>query len=451
MAFASRRPGEPWFCFEQPDRERHARWRRIGAAAVLEDRGPEPLPRGSPRAGARWPPGPWPTRRTAGRGSGLVACGGFAFAPDGGASPQWRTSPRRRWSCPRWRWPARRTTCGSRWPPLVARRRRPGERVAGRGRATSGRAPRGPRSRCSIPHPWGGIGWPGRWRPSTTSRRSAVRSSGSGPASSRRSCSPARSTSTRRAPTTSPPCSAFCARRSAPASSSAPGRGDAAFIAASPELLIRREGMRGEHARPGRFDAAQRRPGGRRPPRRAAAPLGQGPRGARRSSRGGSSAALRPALGLGDQGRPSPCVVTIANIQHLATPVRAQLRRPVGAVELAGLLHPTPAVGGEPHAVAARLIPALEGIDRGWYAGPVGWTDANEDGEFCVALRCALRRGPAGPLLRRRRRGRRLRPGRRAGRDRDQAPGPAARPLRLSCRRRRRRRASRCDDRPPAS
>jgi salicylate biosynthesis isochorismate synthase/menaquinone-specific isochorismate synthase len=62
-------------------------------------------------------------------------------------------------------------------------------------------------------------------------------------------------------------------------------------------------------------------------------------------------------------------------------------------VELAGMLHPTPAVGGEPFAVAEPLIPALEGLDRGWYAGPIGWTDANEDGEFCVALRCALLRG----------------------------------------------------------
>jgi salicylate biosynthesis isochorismate synthase/menaquinone-specific isochorismate synthase len=62
-------------------------------------------------------------------------------------------------------------------------------------------------------------------------------------------------------------------------------------------------------------------------------------------------------------------------------------------VELAAVLHPTPAVGGEPFAAAAPLIPALEGLDRGWYAGPVGWTDAGEDGEFCVALRCALLRG----------------------------------------------------------
>ena len=69
------------------------------------------------------------------------------------------------------------------------------------------------------------------------------------------------------------------------------------------------------------------------------------------------------------------------------------LARAVGAVRLAGVLHPTPAVGGEPFAVAEPLIPALEGLDRGWYAGAVGWTDANEDGEFCVALRCALLRG----------------------------------------------------------
>ena len=57
------------------------------------------------------------------------------------------------------------------------------------------------------------------------------------------------------------------------------------------------------------------------------------------------------------------------------------------------MLHPTPAVGGSPKDVALPLIRALEGIDRGWYAGALGWTDAAEDGEFCVALRCALVEG----------------------------------------------------------
>jgi salicylate biosynthesis isochorismate synthase/menaquinone-specific isochorismate synthase len=87
-----------------------------------------------------------------------------------------------------------------------------------------------------------------------------------------------------------------------------------------------------------------------------------------------------------------PEIVKVANIQHLATPVIAQLAEPHSAIELAGMLHPTPAVGGEPWPKAAGAIVDLEGMDRGWYAGPVGWMDATEDGEFCVALRSALLR-----------------------------------------------------------
>ena len=87
-----------------------------------------------------------------------------------------------------------------------------------------------------------------------------------------------------------------------------------------------------------------------------------------------------------------PEVIKVANIQHLATPVHAQLAEPASAIELAGLLHPTPAVGGEPDAAAQALIGELEHMDRGWYAAPVGWMDAAEDGEFCVALRSALLR-----------------------------------------------------------
>lgn len=92
------------------------------------------------------------------------------------------------------------------------------------------------------------------------------------------------------------------------------------------------------------------------------------------------------------QTAPEPEVIKIANIQHLATPVIAQLAEPRSAVELAGMLHPTPAVGGEPWPGAADTIADLEQMDRGWYAGPVGWMDATEDGEFCVALRSALLR-----------------------------------------------------------
>jgi isochorismate synthase len=87
-----------------------------------------------------------------------------------------------------------------------------------------------------------------------------------------------------------------------------------------------------------------------------------------------------------------PVLIKVANIQHLATPIHAQLADPASVIELAQMLHPTPAVGGEPCEIALELIDELEGMDRGWYAGPVGWMDAAEDGEFCVALRSALLR-----------------------------------------------------------
>ncbi len=101
--------------------------------------------------------------------------------------------------------------------------------------------------------------------------------------------------------------------------------------------------------------------------------------------------ALRPHA-VWVEAAPEPEIVKVANIQHLATPVIAQLTEPRSAIELAGMLHPTPAVGGEPWPAAARAIAELEGMDRGWYAAPVGWMDATEDGEFCVALRSALLR-----------------------------------------------------------
>jgi isochorismate synthase len=84
-------------------------------------------------------------------------------------------------------------------------------------------------------------------------------------------------------------------------------------------------------------------------------------------------------------------VVRFTNIQHLATAVTAELLDPpADALELAAALHPTPAVGGWPRAAADALIDELEGMERGWYAGAVGWIDASGDGEFAVALRCGL-------------------------------------------------------------
>jgi salicylate biosynthesis isochorismate synthase/menaquinone-specific isochorismate synthase len=169
------------------------------------------------------------------------------------------------------------------------------------------------------------------------------------------------------------------------------GRGSATFIAASPELLVRREGQRattvalagsiGRSADPAVDDHLGERLLRSEKDREENAIV------ARRIAR-----TLRPHA-VWVTAAPEPALVRVANIQHLATPIRAQLTRAMPAIELAGMLHPTPAVGGEPREAATALIPALEGFDRGWYAGPVGWTDASGDGEFCVALRCALLRG----------------------------------------------------------
>ena len=85
----------------------------------------------------------------------------------------------------------------------------------------------------------------------------------------------------------------------------------------------------------------------------------------------------------------APFLLKLANVQHLATRVRGRLAEPLSALQLAGLLHPTAAVCGTPRGEAERLIRRLEGMDRGRYAGPVGWVDASGDGEFGIALRCA--------------------------------------------------------------
>ena len=85
-----------------------------------------------------------------------------------------------------------------------------------------------------------------------------------------------------------------------------------------------------------------------------------------------------------------PEVAVFGPVAHLATPIRGRLTAPApSALELARLLHPTPAVGGTPRRAALDAIRELEGFDRGRYAGPVGWVDARGDGEWAIALRGA--------------------------------------------------------------
>jgi menaquinone-specific isochorismate synthase len=87
---------------------------------------------------------------------------------------------------------------------------------------------------------------------------------------------------------------------------------------------------------------------------------------------------------------PEPTIVTLANVHHLGTKVEGRLSSPpASALELVGALHPTPAVGGQPQDRALQLIKAMERMERGRYAGPVGWIDANGNGEFAVGIRSA--------------------------------------------------------------
>jgi isochorismate synthase len=381
VAVASRRRGEDWFCFEHPDRDRFA-LATVGRAAALDDRGAGRFG----RVAARWREllADAPAEE-----SGPVAVGGFAFAPDGGTTPHWVGFE-----------PA------SLHVPEVALARR-GDQVTltlaavvapdDDADAVAERLLERAASLRSAPLPLLDPDPTGRYRvvsamppehyESAVAR--AVERIRAGALDkvvlarevqvhAPRAHDPAAVLGVLRE--AFPSCFTFCA-----------GRGESAFVAASPELLVRRDGLRaGTLALAGST-------------RRSADPAVDDHLGEQllRSDKDREEQAivtrrivraLRP-VSVWVTAAEEPVVARMANIQHLATPIRAQLARPVSAVELAGLLHPTPAVGGEPFAAAEPLIPALEGLDRGWYAGPVGWTDVNEDGEFCVALRCALLTG----------------------------------------------------------
>lgn len=88
-----------------------------------------------------------------------------------------------------------------------------------------------------------------------------------------------------------------------------------------------------------------------------------------------------------------PVVRQHGHVMHLVTPIDAQIGRNACLRELARIVHPTPAVGGYPSRAALDWLRENEPIERGWFAGPVGWFDAEGNGEFRVALRSGLIRG----------------------------------------------------------
>jgi isochorismate synthase len=382
----ARTPGEPWFCFEQPDRD-GAAVAALGAATLLEAGGEDRFA----RIARRWRAavGSAVAERVEGPpGSGLIAVGGFAFAPDGGATRRWNGFASASLAVPELSL-ARRA--GETWVTVNVRVSPDdmlAELVAG---AHARLASVGAASLPLLdPAPTGAYRVSSSMPPSHYEEavaRALQRIRGG----ELEKIVLAREVEVH-APTAPDPAAIIALLREEFRSCYvfAVGRGGATFLAASPELLIRREGRRAStvalagSARRSADPAVDDHLGEQL--LHSTKDLEENRIVARRIARAlsGSSVWVTAA--------PEPVLVRVANIQHLARPIRAQLAEPLAAIELAGLLHPTPAVGGEPRDAAQRLIPALEGLDRGWYAGPVGWVDAVGDGVFCVALRCGLLR-----------------------------------------------------------
>jgi salicylate biosynthesis isochorismate synthase/menaquinone-specific isochorismate synthase len=383
----SRLAADRWFCWEQPEAGGFA-LAGLGTAVEVVGRGPDRFARVAEdcarafRHRASSEPDDLPAA------AGPVWTAGFAFAPDGGSEPKWSSLP----------------------PALAVLPEVAITRSGGRGYLTvSVMVDRGAGAEETLepvrrrigslrsvaltpadPHPSAATRIAGRHTPEQYERivAAAVDRIASG---SLEKVVLAREL-TVEAPSAHDPAALFGALRDVYPSCFCFcfGTPEAAFIGASPELLVRRSGaVAGTVALAGTTS-------------RSADPAVDDHLGeamlrspkvrneheivVRRIER-----ALRP-LAVWVHGEAEPSVVKVGNLQHLATPIRAQLADARGAIELAGLLHPTPAIGGEPREAAVAVIDELEGIDRGWYTGPVGWMDTTEDGEFCVGLRSALLR-----------------------------------------------------------
>ncbi len=95
-----------------------------------------------------------------------------------------------------------------------------------------------------------------------------------------------------------------------------------------------------------------------------------------------------------------PTLLATANVWHLSTRFRGTLKDPsTTSLDLVAALHPTPAVCGDPTREAMQLVRELEPVARGHYAGAVGWMDANGDGVWALALRCAELHGETARLF----------------------------------------------------
>ncbi|MGI8632725.1 MAG: isochorismate synthase [Solirubrobacterales bacterium] len=385
-AVGGRLADDRWFCWEQPD-EGFA-LAGLGEAHAVVTRGPD---RASDLIGETAEL--MASRCSSGDeelepGAGPVWVGGMSFAPDGAASGPWSSFAPARMACPELALACRD---GHTTVTAAALVRDEADIAAGR-RALEGRLARLGDHRLPMRDPWptgrcsvSSARAPGDFEDAVSQAAAAIRAGRLDKVVLAREVRV-------QAPTAYDAGALFGAlRESFPSCFCfAVGTPEAAFCGASPELLVRR---RGQGASTVALAGSTRR---------SADPalddhLGEQLLRSAKDRREHEvvveriQRTLRP-WSVWVQAEPDPVVIQVANIQHLATPIHALLSQAHGAVELAARLHPTPAVGGEPWDLARELLAPLEQMDRGWYAGPVGWMDAAEDGDFCVALRSALLR-----------------------------------------------------------
>jgi menaquinone-specific isochorismate synthase len=173
------------------------------------------------------------------------------------------------------------------------------------------------------------------------------------------------------------------------------------FVGATPELLVRRSGPRitshplaGTAARSGDPDSDRKA--------EAALLASVKERAEHRAVVDTITSALAPIvahLEVPDR----PAIRQLRNVSHLGTSITGTLAERDGdypsALELVGLLHPTPAVAGTPVDLALDYLAKLEDLDRDRYAGPVGWVDARADGEWHVGIRSAIVTGSSARLF----------------------------------------------------
>lgn len=162
------------------------------------------------------------------------------------------------------------------------------------------------------------------------------------------------------------------------------GRGGS-FIGATPERLARvRGGVLETEAIAG---SAARGEGAREDARLAAALLASEKDHREHQHVVASIRQRLEALGLTIETAAEPGLVKLANVQHLRTPVRAELENGLHLLDVAAALHPTPAVGGRPREQAVPDIAGLEGFARGLFAGALGGFDHRGEGELVVGIR----------------------------------------------------------------